>query len=382
MPALTGTKYANSDIHTFLNLPSHDGSGAFVVDQDTGELVERTAYMPYGGIDADMRSYRWAYSREDLKFGGQWDEAEMGLVYMGARYYSPQLARFISPDPLAIHGLAGDPNPYEYANGSPLRYTDSTGLDGEDQSTPTANASDESNASDQANATFENPSLNFLLPPVGDPIRGLLRQGDTQVDISEVKWSMERMEAEAQKGLQAEAEQDAKLARIFAQRAITKVVAYYNIDRKGYVAKNGLDNTPNYFFHPELSDDAVSHEDPQLHKLSDVWVGPSAFERTPGWLGSILAHESEGHGSQAHNKTFARPSVAGPRYPEAHDLNELDAYHREYTQAARFGLSEEDINTILDSWNDFRVLLVGIRPEYDKRLPKDGRAAGNYHLAP
>jgi hypothetical protein len=38
--------------------------------------------------------------------------------------------RFVSPDPLAIHQATGDLNPYEYANGSPFRYTDPTGLDG------------------------------------------------------------------------------------------------------------------------------------------------------------------------------------------------------------------------------------------------------------
>ncbi len=53
----------------------------------------------------------------------------MGLIYFGARYYSPNLGRFISPDPLTIHGLGGSPNPYEYAHGSPMRYVDPFGLD-------------------------------------------------------------------------------------------------------------------------------------------------------------------------------------------------------------------------------------------------------------
>jgi hypothetical protein len=46
---------------------------------------------------------------------------------MGARYYSPQLARFISPDPLIVNGVEAV-NPYEYGRGSPLRFTDPTGL--------------------------------------------------------------------------------------------------------------------------------------------------------------------------------------------------------------------------------------------------------------
>ncbi len=105
--------------HTFLNLRDPRGSSSFVVDQGTGDIVEHTAYLPYGALDFDYRDPNWNSPREDEKFGGHWDEAEVGLVYFGARYYSPQLGRFISPDPLAIHGLRGDPNPYEFAWGAP-----------------------------------------------------------------------------------------------------------------------------------------------------------------------------------------------------------------------------------------------------------------------
>jgi RHS repeat-associated protein len=129
MPQVAGSKYASPSIHTFLNLRAHNGSGAYVIDQDTSELVERTAYMPYGAVDTDWRNSRWQGSREDLKYTGHWDDAEVGLIYMGARYYSPQLGRFISPDPLTIHGVQGDLNPYEYAFGNPLLWIDPFGLD-------------------------------------------------------------------------------------------------------------------------------------------------------------------------------------------------------------------------------------------------------------
>jgi hypothetical protein len=46
---------------------------------------------------------------------------------MNARYYSPQLGRFISPDPLVVHGLAPG-SPYEYASGNPIGNVDPTGL--------------------------------------------------------------------------------------------------------------------------------------------------------------------------------------------------------------------------------------------------------------
>jgi RHS repeat-associated protein len=117
-------------IHTFLSIGDVRGSGTFVIDKDTGELVERTSYHAYGAIDTDYRASRWESSREDDKYIGQWDNAEVGLVYLNARYYNPQLGRFISPDPLTIHGFASDPNPYAYAGGNPIANADPSGLGG------------------------------------------------------------------------------------------------------------------------------------------------------------------------------------------------------------------------------------------------------------
>ena len=80
-------------------------STAIVVDWDTSELVERTTYLAYGALDSDYRPDRWQDFREDYKFTGKEDDVEIGLTYFGARYYSPLMGRWISPDPLAIHGL-------------------------------------------------------------------------------------------------------------------------------------------------------------------------------------------------------------------------------------------------------------------------------------
>ena len=137
-PAGGGGPGAN---YTFLNIRDPRASSAFVIDVGTNELVERTAYLPYGALDSDYRNPRWQGSREDLKYTGQWDNAEVGLAYYGARYYSPALGRFISPDPLTIHEVAGDPNPYEYANGNPIAYLDPSGLAGEQADTSQGNAS-------------------------------------------------------------------------------------------------------------------------------------------------------------------------------------------------------------------------------------------------
>lgn len=131
----TGMPSAAGAVHVFMPMGDALGSTSFVVDHDTGELVEAPTYLAYGAVESDYRPARWQYVREDIRYTGQWDDAEVGLVYMGARYYSPQLGRFISPDPLSIH-TASAANPYEYARSSPLRYVDPLGLSPND--TPTA----------------------------------------------------------------------------------------------------------------------------------------------------------------------------------------------------------------------------------------------------
>jgi RHS repeat-associated protein len=64
---------------------------------------------------------------------GQEFDSESGLFHMGARYYSPALGRFTSPDPLYIemHRLS-DPqqlNLYAYGRNNPTTFSDPTGLD-------------------------------------------------------------------------------------------------------------------------------------------------------------------------------------------------------------------------------------------------------------
>jgi RHS repeat-associated protein len=55
--------------------------------------------------------------------------SSVGLIYFGARYYSATLNRFITPDPLTVHGFAGDPNPDAFVRGSPIGHVDPLGLD-------------------------------------------------------------------------------------------------------------------------------------------------------------------------------------------------------------------------------------------------------------
>ena len=60
----------------------------------------------------------------NLRFPGQYLDAETGLHYNDRRYYDPDTGRYTSRDPL---GFEGGINLYAYAGASPSRHTDPTG---------------------------------------------------------------------------------------------------------------------------------------------------------------------------------------------------------------------------------------------------------------
>ncbi len=64
-----------------------------------------------------------------MRFGwqgrfGAYNDAETGLVYMGSRYYFPDLGRFVSRD---AYGFAGGMNLYAFCSGDPIDFTDPNG---------------------------------------------------------------------------------------------------------------------------------------------------------------------------------------------------------------------------------------------------------------
>jgi RHS repeat-associated protein len=119
---------ASSSPRLFLEFGDYLGSTTTVVDMPTSELVERITYFPYGATETDYRPERWSGFREETRFLSTSDIREVGLQAFGARYYHPALGRWISPDPLTIHGPGSDLNPYSYVRGAPLRLVDPIGL--------------------------------------------------------------------------------------------------------------------------------------------------------------------------------------------------------------------------------------------------------------
>jgi RHS repeat-associated protein len=118
-------------VRVYLNIGDHLGSSTVVIDRGTSELVERTTHRAYGALESDFRPERWGSAREPYKFTGKEEDIEVGLTYFGARYYAAQLGRWVSPDPLTIHALGSDLNPYAYVGGRVMSHVDPFGLVGD-----------------------------------------------------------------------------------------------------------------------------------------------------------------------------------------------------------------------------------------------------------
>lgn len=104
---------------TYFYSTDHVGSTVLMTDV-TGAVVWSGEATPFGdqvaedGVLADA---------EDLKYQGKDYDSLAGLVYMNARWYSPELGRFMSEDP-ARDGV----NWFAFVGNNPLTFVDPTGL--------------------------------------------------------------------------------------------------------------------------------------------------------------------------------------------------------------------------------------------------------------
>src|SRR5262249_24625393 len=117
-------------------------NSVFALTNTTGQIVVGYQYDAYGqptqflpGPDGvvdfggdDVISVGSATTANPYLFTGQRFDQETGLYYFKYRYYSPELGRFITRDPV---GYEAGVNRYAYVNDRPTNYVDPLGWDGE-----------------------------------------------------------------------------------------------------------------------------------------------------------------------------------------------------------------------------------------------------------
>ncbi len=91
--------------------------------------VASYAYDAYGKCSILSATNTTIANANPFRYRGYYYDVETGLYYCNARYYSPELCRWISPDstdyldPESIHGL----NLYAYCKNNPIMYVDPSG---------------------------------------------------------------------------------------------------------------------------------------------------------------------------------------------------------------------------------------------------------------
>lgn len=116
---LLGTANAESVTYYYTN---QQGTPLAIADSN-GTLISTADYAPFGRRVLGT-------PESGLGFNGHVNDALSGMVYMQARYYSPDLGRFVSVDPKSRKpGEVPSFGRYVYTNNNPTTNTDGDGRD-------------------------------------------------------------------------------------------------------------------------------------------------------------------------------------------------------------------------------------------------------------
>jgi RHS repeat-associated protein len=116
--AMVRKVHNKEEVYYFHN--DHLGTPAKVTDK-SGSVAWDVEFDPFGNVTGGTL---WNVEN-NLRFPGQYYDAESGLHYNYFRDYDPKTGRYVEADPV---GVAGGVNLYPYVDGNPLTYTDPLGL--------------------------------------------------------------------------------------------------------------------------------------------------------------------------------------------------------------------------------------------------------------
>ena len=108
---------------TRYQLNSHLQSNTLELDVKA-QTLSYEHYYPYGGTAIIAGKDKTKVQQKRYRYTGKERDDSSGLCYYGARYLTPWLARWISPDSA---GAVDSLNLYIYVGNNPLKYTDPTG---------------------------------------------------------------------------------------------------------------------------------------------------------------------------------------------------------------------------------------------------------------
>lgn len=100
-----------------------DPQGTVLATADSqGNILSRSEYRPWGDLSMGVPGNGPGYD-------GHVHDSDVGLVYMQARYYDPDVGRFLNTDPMSVDdGDIFSFNRFSYVNNNPMLNFDSSGM--------------------------------------------------------------------------------------------------------------------------------------------------------------------------------------------------------------------------------------------------------------
>ncbi len=103
-----------------------DGQDNVVALTDvTGKVVDRYAYDPWGELVTDDGANETV--AQQLRYHGYWYDEKLSWYWVSVRYYDPEVARWLQPDPSEMDGV----RTYAYVGDDSIDRSDPTGLRGQ-----------------------------------------------------------------------------------------------------------------------------------------------------------------------------------------------------------------------------------------------------------